>query len=455
MLGTANEWLMVENDGELDLRLLELMGASTKDGKSTIGVFGTGWKYGLALALRKNIDVRIYSGRKRVRFTTRTETIRGEDFERIMIGSSAKPIRTSLTTAMGREDWNDEWMFLREIVSNAFDEGGFRMERLDVEKELKGKKNKTRVYLSITDRIVEVLDNMPYYIRRQGELEQNSYGKIFAPLGKKCRIYKRGIFVKELSEPGIHDYDLADLKLTESRSADHWDILWEIRKFLGDASNDVRRRVLVEQVQAKKEKRSLIESDLSWSSWDTDGNACWGAAFTEEFGEDAVLCSDSELVVESVKRAGHKPVTLPEKVAAVLRGMKNVLTENEVLDVGTRNGFIWKKEDLSDYQKRVLEEAQTSLEFLFGDGIKAYPIRVFNAEGECTDTEAEVLFEDDKYTLALNESVISAGLRKTTEVLYGEFLREATSDGIAAEKLFESLKVALFERVLPNTGVVL
>lgn len=455
MPGTK-EWLMVQNDGELDLRLLELMGASTKDGETTIGMFGTGWKYGLALALRKKMKVLVFSGTQKIEFSKMPEQIRNTTFHRIAFSINGKRRRkTSMTTLLGESDWDDEWMFVREIVANAFDEGGFRIRTTDSEEEEpQGAPGVTRVYLSVKPRVRDILEHMDLYIRRHGELETNDHGKIFKPLGEKARIYKRGIFVKELDRSSLFDYDLMHLKLTESRSADSWDIERAVKDVLLSSTLSTRRKVLFEAEVAKKEGRDLYEMDLSFYDWDPCTQTSLSEAFTEEYGEEAVLCEGSEIVVDSIESMGKRAVTLPEKVAQVLRRGRKILTERQVVGKGVSEGFIYKKP--SEYESRVLDKGREVMSFLFGSSAKQIPVRVFKAEGGQADVESRFLREeDDTLSLLLNESVLADGVRPTVELMYKEYIQMAAQYCAQGGGLLKSAQKALIEEVLPKTGVVL
>jgi len=113
------KYLKIQNDGVLDIRLVALMGGTTKSNDEfKIGQFGTGLKYTLAFLFRNNLDFKIFSGTDLVDLSTENETIRDEVFEIICINGK----RTSITTRMG-EDWK-AWMIVREIWCNALDEGG-------------------------------------------------------------------------------------------------------------------------------------------------------------------------------------------------------------------------------------------------------------------------------------------------------------------------------------------
>jgi hypothetical protein len=61
------KYLKIQNNGELDIRLVALMGGTTKaNDLYKIGQFGTGLKYTLAYLFRNNIDFKILSGANKV-----------------------------------------------------------------------------------------------------------------------------------------------------------------------------------------------------------------------------------------------------------------------------------------------------------------------------------------------------------------------------------------------------
>jgi hypothetical protein len=448
-------WILVENDGELDLRLLELMGASTKDGESTIGCFGTGWKYGLALSLRNNINVMVFSGKRKITFSTRTEEIGTDKFERIMLSvGNGKPIRTSLTTGMGKKDWNDEWYFLREVLSNAFDAGGFSTRRVSSVESLSGDPGKTRVYLSLTPRFEEILADMKKFVRRSGELSASQHGKVFSASGDKCRIYKRGIFVRELDVPGIFDYDLFDVKLSESRTADSWDIGWEMRRVLTEMPIGVRRQALVALEEAHKGKKTVAECAMTFPSYGTDHQVPWAEAFKEEFGEEAVLCADSDLVRDSVSGVGKRPVSLPERVAEILRGEKGVTTEKQVVGAGIAAGYVYR--EAGEFEEQVLQKATSIVSVAFGDCLHRFPLRVFKSEEKHSTDKVRLLQEDDKtYSMLVNESVLAAGVRPLVEAMYLELLSFSACGGDAAKDLRASCLKTFIEKTLPKMKVVI
>ena len=55
-------YVIFENPGTLDPRALTIMGLNAKENDNPIGYFGTGFKYGVAIALREGCNVIIQDG---------------------------------------------------------------------------------------------------------------------------------------------------------------------------------------------------------------------------------------------------------------------------------------------------------------------------------------------------------------------------------------------------------
>lgn len=109
--------VVFDNPGEVDILALTTMGVNVKP-SSAIGIFGTGFKFGVAVLLRNFQKVEVYSGLQRYEFTAREEIIRGEKFGVIYCND----LRTGFTTLMGKQ-W-EPWQAYRELRCNAMDEGG-------------------------------------------------------------------------------------------------------------------------------------------------------------------------------------------------------------------------------------------------------------------------------------------------------------------------------------------
>lgn len=204
------KYLKIKNDGVLDIRLVALMGGTTKSGKETlIGQFGSGLKYTLAYLLRNNLDFHIFAGTEEIKITVESETIREEQFDIICINDH----RTSITTNMGKE-W-EAWMIVRELWSNALDEGGAQKE---IVTSCEGTEDTTSFFIQVDKEVQEVLNNWStYFIIDQEALSENYQYRIYGG-GKTLRLYKQGILIhEEKDKPALFSYDILNAQLNELR----------------------------------------------------------------------------------------------------------------------------------------------------------------------------------------------------------------------------------------------
>lgn len=218
------KYLKIQNDGLLDIRLVALMGGTTKSkDKYKIGQFGTGLKYTLAYLFRNNLDFEIFVGTEPIAITTESEIIREEKFDIICINGH----RTSITTKMG-EDW-EAWMIVRELWCNALDESGAIR---DVSEDPCGEEGKTTFYIQIDNQLQKVLDNWSkYFIHSQEPIFENQEFALY-PAGDHMCIYKNGVLIREIREEKSvfsYDYKSADInELREFRGAVGMVVAWAL-----------------------------------------------------------------------------------------------------------------------------------------------------------------------------------------------------------------------------------
>lgn len=205
------KYLKIQNAGELDVRLVALMGGTTKS-KDTfkIGQWGSGLKYSLAWLLKNNLSFKMFIGDEEVQVGTETEIIRDESFEIITIDGK----RTSVTTQMGGDAWS-AWMIVRELWCNALDEG---CEYRSIETECLGESGKTTFYVQLTPDIKKVWDNWNnYFVHGVEPIFSNSLFAIY-PGGQSLRFYKNGVLIMEdESVKGLFAYDIKHADINELR----------------------------------------------------------------------------------------------------------------------------------------------------------------------------------------------------------------------------------------------
>lgn len=223
-------YILIQNEGEIETNSFELIGASTKrDEKGKIGFFGSGLKYSIAYMMRKCIDFKIFSGLTELRFTTVKEQLKGKDFERICINGK----QTSYTVTMG-PTWKEDWFVLREIYCNALDEGNCTIVKNT--EHVSPSEGKTRIYIELTDALANVIaqwdsyfadERVPLFVSDPvytcylgSEYDQITTQKISVYQKTNGTLYRRGIRVDH-NERRLFDYGADGVSINEDRTARH------------------------------------------------------------------------------------------------------------------------------------------------------------------------------------------------------------------------------------------
>lgn len=279
------KYLVIENEGLLELGALSLMGASSKRGDSSkIGMFGSGNKYALAYFLRNNIEVRIFIGMKEVKIETRSEMFRGHSFDVIWIDGE----KTSITTEMGQE-WT-MWQAIRELYSNAVDEGLRIFEIMDhddlPDRKVYEEYDITTILVEATAEVENFMFNINDYLSIGKEtLFENEHGKIYRKHGAKACIYRKGIKCYETGKDSIYDYDFNSISINENRMVNYsWDIPQSIYKLLYSCEDvNIVRNILYNLSNGKNYLEHQIDDSLvtihdrisgAWVNAIEDKNIC-------------------------------------------------------------------------------------------------------------------------------------------------------------------------------------
>lgn len=209
-------WIKIQNDGEIDLGGLHLMGVSSKREQEKIGFFGSGNKYSIALLLREKIPFKIFSGKNEVKITTMPVMFRNQLFDQIIIDGE----KTSLTTSMG-VDW-ETWFAVREIYCNALDEG---IATIDVVQKIKSEEGKTTIFIELTEKLSYFFKDIKSYIlvNNDGKIDEvkTKFGSIsiFPAKEKEVICYRKGIRIFPKNEMrSLYSYNFGKIEINESRT---------------------------------------------------------------------------------------------------------------------------------------------------------------------------------------------------------------------------------------------
>lgn len=293
------KYLKISNNGLLDIRLVALMGGTTKSNDEfKIGQFGTGLKYTLAFLFRNNLHFRIFVGGDEVVIHTEKEEIRDEVFEIICINGH----RTSITTKMG-EDWLS-WMIVRELWCNALDEGG--AEKI-ITSDVMQEENKTIFYIQIDKAIQQVLDDWSkYFIHGQHPMSNGRRYAIY-PGGPTLRLYKNGVLIEEQENTkSMFSYDIKNASLNE------------LREFKGSASYEIAHALFGANESVASYLLENIDdtyfegADLSLDWYGKE----WGDSWEKVIGKAKLIHPKA---LESIRQSGvnvdeNKFIVVPENI---------------------------------------------------------------------------------------------------------------------------------------------
>ncbi len=223
-------YLRIENNGHICAEDLMLIGSSTKrEQTGKIGFFGSGWKFALSWLLRNDCKPVIFSGDTEIKVDFAVKIHRDNVVRVITVDGR----ETSLTTEMGPK-WSG-WMALREIISNALDEGGYQM-CSEYNPTFRNVEGKSVIYIPLNLELGNVMlafDNY-FSFNRKPNYEFKA-GKVFVKNEKsKINYYRKGIRCHDTTTESFLDFDLNEVSINEDRIATAYDIAMQIRKIVGE-----------------------------------------------------------------------------------------------------------------------------------------------------------------------------------------------------------------------------
>lgn len=229
----------------------EIIGMSAKETDNPIGMFGSGFKFALAILLRTGHQIHIVSEGTRYDFGTTPKEFRGKTFD--VVTCNGKEL--GITTDMGR-NW-ELWAAYRELVSNCMDEGGihFAGEPLG---------HGTSIVVAGEDFAKLLHKHNDYFVGDREPLAESRGVKIYEGNGT---LFYRGVKVGTLEHAGFSYEFTKTMDLTEDRTlrseyAAHSDIMIAITQL---RDRDVIRRILT-MPKGKWEQDDDRDYDWSWST---------------------------------------------------------------------------------------------------------------------------------------------------------------------------------------------
>ncbi len=327
-------YLAIRNPGVADFQAFTILGISSSrhsSNSNTIGQFGSGSKYSIALLLRKGIKVYVYCGHLKMEFLTKTIVVNGDSFEQVMVKYSGSTHPEGLplpgytknstddlgfATSMGELDWDKTQMAFREFVSNAGDGAlavgkSWKEVGFEIVDKPRVKAGHTQVFIEMNEwNGVEAIYNNRAKLFRQFNPTYNPDEVFLSRTNEdKSYFYKKGVLINRMDKPGIFDYNLNKLRLNETRNANSGDIEDAVTDALASANENILAKVFTDI-----HDKDYFESQISiYPSNYTEVDKYkinWSKAWSKAFGDKAVICHPNLPTAGHVKNKGFTPITL-------------------------------------------------------------------------------------------------------------------------------------------------
>lgn len=200
------------NPGLIPMEAVTTMGVSVKETDHPIGFFGTGLKYAIASLLRMGHEITIWRGQDRYDFSVEKSSIRGKDFDLIVMTGPQGAQRLGFTTHLGAK-W-EMWQAFRELYSNCLDEGG------SVSFSPETPEGDYTTIMVTGAAFAEVARTRDRFFLSTEPIYKGTLVSIHP--GKSTGLYYRGVLVRELNQPSHYTYNITtSMDLTEDRTLKH------------------------------------------------------------------------------------------------------------------------------------------------------------------------------------------------------------------------------------------
>lgn len=224
------------NPGVINPLSFSVLGVNAKPNvENSIGQFGTGAKYSIAIILRLGgrITIKTSEG-SNYAFSARERDFRGEKIQQVY--SNEVPL--GFTTKLG-EHW-EPWMAYRELYTNMLDENG----AMDTDPRDRGWDEWTSVEVQCKQ-IEHEFDNHWKYFLSSTPIIANNDIELHNPIDHG-RMYYKGVLVKEDFVFPYNINVISNLGLTEDRTVKNdFTAQWGIASLLSDSDNeDVLRKIM-------------------------------------------------------------------------------------------------------------------------------------------------------------------------------------------------------------------
>lgn len=202
--------ILFKNIGLIDPDSITTFGVCAKETDNPIGYFGTGLKYAIAVLLREQQKITIYSGQNKYTFSLVDSTIRGKEFNIVAMNGD----KLGFTTELGK-NW-EIWQAFRELFCNCLDENGICKQGHHPETL-----NDDETIIVCEGKQIETEFNRKHEIiiteRQCDPIHKSGFSEIY--YGESEWLYYRNIRCAKLPKPSLFTYNIInEQNLTEDRT---------------------------------------------------------------------------------------------------------------------------------------------------------------------------------------------------------------------------------------------
>lgn len=262
------------NNGDFDVRSMLTMGVSVKSNDSSIGFFGTGFKYAVAIILRLGGSIKLTTTSGVYEFTKKTENIRNKDFDIVYCNNR----EAGFTTHLGI-NW-EPWMAYRELFCNAMDENGETSSTINLDYD-------TIIEVDCNE-VNKAHYNKSTYFLNEKPIASNNVIEVYD--SEKPFFYYQGVAVANAVDGCRYSYNIKQgVSLSEERMAMYVDIdiLSKIRRFWQKCTDKKLIKTIVRN-------RNIAEGNK------IDFNFAYGVS--DEFISECVEAHKTTGVCESIRK---------------------------------------------------------------------------------------------------------------------------------------------------------
>jgi len=244
------------------------LGVSTSRGKADkIGQFGSGTLLGTLAWMRAygKSPIFMVNGQKITFQTRQVLKSDGETFTQVLLCNGRKKTPINVALEYGELDWKTPCLGLREWISNALDAGALPKDLMSLTDTTEAKPDEVAIFVPYTEIAKDYFDNIgQYFLHFVGQENERIVEKKERSI---CRIYRKGVFIREIGELSICDYNL-NFNINECRTGSSDSILsdieYEIRFNLYEQKSESVTPKIVDAILANED---IVETKKS--NWDS------------------------------------------------------------------------------------------------------------------------------------------------------------------------------------------